>query len=290
MPHLLTHIKTDPKSWLEITPQRCIFQTALLESQTAFGENLPVICEILAETLDPEADPESRLQTFWALSTAFENKSVIFEKTENLSEFFEKLILEVFVPSLVWHAGLTAEALRTMAAACLLCALSPTKGVDLFTSGAVLRQLIDKLEPLLVSLMEDAAWRSRELAVECVGVLKRHASDKRIWYIKDLIEVYPGRALISKIGVTSYVSEILKRLDDPTEKVRLSALKILPEIFSGAPEAFKEVHFRAHHELIIDTLLTHFDDDDTTVRELVFGEFCLFYRFLYHKTVFFQTF
>lgn len=66
-------------------------------------------------------------------------------------------------------------------------------------------------------------------------------------------------------------AEILKRLDDPTEKVRQCALKVLPEIFADAPDAFKEGHYRAHHELIVDTLLTHFDDDDETVRDLVFG-------------------
>ena len=67
--------------------------------------------------------------------------------------------------------------------------------------------------------------------------------------------------------------EILKRLDDPTEKVRHCALRVLPEVFAEPPEAFKEPNFRAHHELIIDTLLTHFDDDDKSVRDLVFGMF-----------------
>ncbi|EFA07827.2 HEAT repeat-containing protein 2-like Protein [Tribolium castaneum] len=253
---LLGHIQNEPKSWLVTTPQRCIFETILLHSNSAFGENLPKIGEILAQSLHPEADPESRLKTFWALSTAFDNKSVIFRKSSDLvTEFFEKLISEIFVPSLVWRPGLTAEALRTMAASCLLCALSPIQGVDLFKSGAVLRQLCDKLAPLLISLMEDASFRSRQLALECVTVLKKHASGLGIWTNDDLVKLYP---------------EILKRLDDPTDKVRVCALKILPEIFINAPEAFHEAHFKAHHELIIDTLLTHFDDDDQEVRDLVF--------------------
>ncbi|KAJ3645393.1 hypothetical protein Zmor_023056 [Zophobas morio] len=169
---LLIHIATDPKSWLVVTSQRCIFETILLESNSAFGENLPTIANILIQTLNPEADPESRLKTFWALSTAFDHKSVIFEKSDDQTAFFAKLISEVFVPSLVWHPGLTAEALRTMAAACLLCALNPSGDVDLFAGGDEFRELWEKLAPLLISLMEDAAYRSRQLAMECVAVLK----------------------------------------------------------------------------------------------------------------------
>ncbi|RZC34979.1 HEAT repeat-containing protein 2 [Asbolus verrucosus] len=252
---LLSHIQTDPKSWTVVTAQRCILETILLESSRAFGENLPVIASILVEALDPDADAESRLKTFWALSSAFDNKSIIFEKSEDLTEFFDSLISGVFVPSLVWHPGRTAEAMRTMAASCLLCALTPIEGVSLFNSAPILRDLCEKLVPLLISLMEDAAFRSRELAMECVTLLKGHACEHNIWTNEDLIKIYP---------------EILKRLDDPIEKVRLCALRVLPEIFAKTPEAFKEAHYKAHHEFIVDTLLTHFDDDDHNVRNLVF--------------------
>lgn len=90
---LLTHIKTDPLAWTVVTPQRCIFEIILLESREAFGEYLGPIGDILVATLDPAADPESRLKTFWALSTAFENKTVIFEKAKDLGGFFNRLIL-----------------------------------------------------------------------------------------------------------------------------------------------------------------------------------------------------
>lgn len=71
------------------------------------------------------------------------------------------------------------------------------------------------------------------------------------------------------------VSEILKRLDDPTERVRLTTLKSLPVLLSNSPENFKDAYFRAHHELIVDSLLTHFDDDDEIIQNLVFGKFHL---------------
>lgn len=63
----------------------------------------------------------------------------------------------------------------------------------------------------------------------------------------------------------------MKRLDDPTEKVRVCAVKSLTGILKNPPEAFKKVSFKPHHDLIIDTLLTHFDDDEGSFQELISG-------------------
>lgn len=195
-PRLLTEINTDPKSWTVVTAQRCIFETVLLHSNTAFGENLKMIANILLDALDPVADVESRLKTFWALSEAFDNKSVIFKKASHLTEFFARLVSEVFVPSLVWQPGLTAESMRTMAASCLLCALTPVEGIQLFENGAVFGTLCDRLVPLLLSLLEDASYRSRQLAVECCSVLRYHASANGIWDSDLLIKIYPGNIIV----------------------------------------------------------------------------------------------
>lgn len=63
----------------------------------------------------------------------------------------------------------------------------------------------------------------------------------------------------------------MKRLDDPTDKVRITAVKNLAKLFQTPPEEFLRVSFKPHHELIIDTLLTHFDDDDDNFQALVLG-------------------
>lgn len=70
-----------------------------------------------------------------------------------------------------------------------------------------------------------------------------------------------------------FLLEVLKRLDDPTEKVRLCALENLPELFENVPGEFLQPNFKAHRELIIDTLMIHFDDDDEVVQELVLSKF-----------------
>lgn len=55
---------------------------------------------------------------------------------------------------------------------------------------------------------------------------------------------------------------MVKRLDDPIEKVREWAIKALKIILETPPDEFKKSTYKAHHELIIDTLITHLDDTD----------------------------
>lgn len=66
----------------------------------------------------------------------------------------------------------------------------------------------------------------------------------------------------------------MKRLDDPTDKVRIAAVKSLVDIFKDPPDEFLRDSFKPHHELILDTLLTHFDDDDDDFQGLILGNDC----------------
>ncbi|CAH0563466.1 unnamed protein product [Brassicogethes aeneus] len=252
---VLKHINVEPKLWTKTSDHCCVFLTVISECNEAFGVNLEIIADVLEKALDDEADGEQKLNTLYVLSEVFGDKKLIFKNAENLTQFLEKLITDIFVPNLVWHAGATAEAVRTMSAQCLKYALQPTEGVDLFSSSDVLKGVFEKLQPLLLSLVEDASYRSRLLGVECLVLLKENACRKDVWSVEDLGKIYP---------------EVLKRLDDPTDKVRVCALHSLPTLLRDAPNNFKENYYKAHHELIIDTLLTHFDDDDENIQNLVY--------------------
>ncbi|KAF5288304.1 hypothetical protein FQR65_LT12036 [Abscondita terminalis] len=185
-PNLLRKINCDPKSWTVFTIERCIFETFLLQSGEAFGENLTETVEILEKALDPEADPESRLQTFIALSTALDSKDVVFKNAQHLNNFVQRLLSNILVPSLVWHAGVTAEAMRMMAASCVCSALNPGRQLNLFSECVVFRPFLNKLVPLLLSLTEDASGRSRLLALEALALLKETAVKRNCWEVDDL--------------------------------------------------------------------------------------------------------
>ncbi|XP_028155551.1 dynein axonemal assembly factor 5 [Diabrotica virgifera virgifera] len=252
-PKVLNHINKNPNLWVTVSEEECIFLTVLTNMKESFGQNLEVIKDILVQALDTECDAESRLKIFYVLATLFEKKDIIFANGQEITGFLEKLVQDIFVPSLVWHAGATSEAIRTMAASCLQSALLPAEGVELFTQET-LQPVVDELLPLLISLLEDASYRSRQIAADCLILLKDNCYRKNIWTVDYLIKIYP---------------EILKRLDDPTDKVRLSALRNLPLLLRDAPAAFKNLVYRSHHELIIDTLVIHFDDDEESVQKIV---------------------
>ncbi|KRT85897.1 HEAT domain-containing protein [Oryctes borbonicus] len=252
---LLTSIKKDPKSWTAVSAESCIFETILLQSEEAFGENLPILGEILVNALDMDVDAECRLKTFIALTTAMDNKQIIFKNAEEeLSQFLETLVTDIFVPALVWHAGRTAEAMRTMAASCLFSALNPNDGTELFISTDNLKPLTEKLVPQLLSLTEDASYLSRQLAMQDLVLLKEMMGRRQIWDLDSLLKIYP---------------EIAKRLDDPTEKVRICAVKSLTALLTDVPTEFLSDTFCSHHEYLIDTLLIHFDDDHVIFQDLI---------------------
>lgn len=46
-------------------------------------------------------------------------------------------------------------------------------------------------------------------------------------------------------------------------------MKSLKRLFETPPDEFLKPSFKPHHELIIDTLLTHFDDDDENFQSFV---------------------
>nr|XP_022916428.1 dynein assembly factor 5, axonemal [Onthophagus taurus] len=253
--NLLDEIKKDPKVWTVVTAERCIFEIILLESEEAFGENLKLIGDILIDALHLDSDVESRLKTFVALTKAMDSKNIIFKHSkDDLNSFLEVLVIEVLVPSLVWHAGRTSEAMRTMAASCLFSALNPNDDVEIFCDQEVFRPLFDKLTPLLISLSQDSNFRSRQLAIQDLALLKETAQRRNCWKIDDFVKIYP---------------EVIKRLDDPTDKVRLSCVQCLGVIFEDVPDEFLRVTYRSHHNYIIDTLMVHFDDEDGDFQDLI---------------------
>ncbi|ENN76488.1 hypothetical protein YQE_06941, partial [Dendroctonus ponderosae] len=248
---LFMHINCAPKLWTLASDNACIFLTLLRYCGSGFSASMEVIGDILIEVLDTDSDAELRLKTFYLLADLFSQKEALFSQAENVNPFMEKLVLGVFVPSLIWHAGAIAQSIRTIAVTCLSYAIAPVKGINLFNSSADLKPLVEKLIPLLLSLLEDASQESRKKSIECLTLIKKNCVEKDIWSNDDLISIYP---------------EVLKRLDDPNRAVRIAALICLEKLFVNVPEEFRNDTYKAHRELILATATIHFQDHDEDVR------------------------
>ncbi|KAJ8911640.1 hypothetical protein NQ315_005985 [Exocentrus adspersus] len=244
---LLEHINNTSTIWTITSDNACMFLTILYNSKGTFLENWKCIEVILNKVFDNETDAELKLKTLCILADIFQEKDMLLKDTENLNLFLLMVLTDVLIPSLIWHAGTTAEAIRTMAALCLQNILVLIQEANLMDTDIFMEQIVEQLLPLLTSLLEDASYRSRKLSAECLTLLKQICCLKNAWSVDSFIKIYP---------------ELLKRLDDPVENVRLCALKSIMILLESPPEEFKANHYKAHHEIIIDTLLTHFDDED----------------------------
>lgn len=94
------------------------------------------------------------------------------------------LFTEVLQPLLVWRAGRSAEALRTAATGCVVAALQLRPCTP---------QLSEQLVPLLLGLVEDSAFKTRQLATLAVLHVVQALRNSDALAAKDVITIYPGR-------------------------------------------------------------------------------------------------
>lgn len=74
------------------------------------------------------------------------------------------------------------------------------------------------------------------------------------------------------MSVSVCVSELLKRVDDSSEDVRLEALKSLSTWFSSLGKNYDTHSCRPHLEFLFKQLLLYMDDPDTKVQDSVLGK------------------
>ncbi|XP_066137615.1 dynein axonemal assembly factor 5 [Euwallacea fornicatus] len=263
---LFTHINRQPRLWTINSGDHLIFKSLLSHFSLGYGVDKDLLMDILKEALHVDADPESQLVIYYTLAKRFEFKDMLFKddrSSKDTSRFYERLIHEVFIPALVWRAGSTAEAVRGMAITCLKFALTPDStshdslsSVPIFSSAKCLQEIMGKLVPMLLSILDDPPHMIREGSVKCLKLLIQYSvnfSLKSDTWNDDFVKIYSG---------------MLKRLDDPHDTVCDAALDCLATLFENIPTNFHKDDFKEHRKLLVDTLLTHLDSYDSTVPDL----------------------
>lgn len=103
------------------------------------------------------------------------------------------MLIDIVAPSLVWHAGRSAETIRTIAALCLYNALKTSWDINLFKTTDLLASVSSTFIPLLISLLEDASYRSRQLAIQNLALLKELCVENGTWSNEEFLKIYPGK-------------------------------------------------------------------------------------------------
>uniref|UniRef100_A0A1I8JA28 TOG domain-containing protein n=1 Tax=Macrostomum lignano TaxID=282301 RepID=A0A1I8JA28_9PLAT len=243
--------------WTKHSYERAILDTLCLEAGPVVGAHLPDLMEVFRVCLHVDKDVELRLKLFLLLARLCARSAETVDSCGQLPEHIPDIIGQLILPNCRWRAGRTAEAIRRVAVACLWTLLSAQSTTDSdSTMSESLKPVLDELLTALGSLMEDDSQETRHLASRCLG--KVLATSGPTMDADKVHQFYPS---------------LVKRLDDSSDAVRLSAceawlawLGVTAQSFRSSPDLYA-----AHLQDIYRGLLVHLDDQDSRIRSAVYG-------------------
>uniref|UniRef100_A0A8C5HLU6 TOG domain-containing protein n=1 Tax=Gouania willdenowi TaxID=441366 RepID=A0A8C5HLU6_GOUWI len=243
MGSLLDWLSASVNCWTSYSPQSLQLQVIVMQSGAVIGEFVSQLMPLLYSCLQPNRDVEMRMRTFTTLAKLLMDANNTLDSQGHFQDESEKLVCDILLPNLVWHAGRTARASRLAALSCLLA---------LFLPCVQMMNMEEKLRPPLFSALEDDSQMSRVMACRSFSTILRCIGSNL--QPETLNKIYP---------------ELLKRLDDSSEEVRAVALQTLDLWMSSLTKDYNPELFAPHLQLIFQQLLLNLDDPDCSVQENV---------------------
>lgn len=230
---LFETIEWNAATWTTVTPEFRIFNV-LLNSVPNLCKHFEKILSILKKCLLTNPDVDTRLSMFLSFSM------ILNSMDENSNIPTKSLIMDIMVPNLEWHAGRLKEALRNAVVTCLCVCLSlNTEGIP-FT-------LIDQL----VGLLDERISTIRLNVLKAIGCIAKCYKNQ-----------------IASDVIHRIYTEIMKRLDDTVDSVRIEAIITLKFLWEALDiEAYtKETSHSTHLEYLYSTLLVHINDPSEDIQ------------------------
>jgi dynein assembly factor 5 len=265
----LNEIQYSPESWILYSYEFYIFQACLTYAKAGTYDNLDLIHPILKSTTSTDGDKKVRLKQYILLSNYLEQWDRPLEDDTDFVSFANIVLETVIIPGLTWKAGRSAEAIRT-ASVCCLCALlnkivdncednehKMSKQKKFVISVEHFGWLFDKVRPILVTLMEDDAFKSRLYSLQAICLVTNIGQE--MGYIKEE-HIHP----ISP--------EIITHLEDSHDEVRLAAIEALREIWRVLPKDYDLSFSYVHIEYVYTKTLIHLDDPGEKFQKETLGK------------------
>uniref|UniRef100_H2YGR6 TOG domain-containing protein n=1 Tax=Ciona savignyi TaxID=51511 RepID=H2YGR6_CIOSA len=247
---VLDSMSSSYQEWTMYSVEQKIFDSLISRAGPVVGEVLEQVMPMLTVNLNPQKEPELRLRFFTLLSKLLmDTKHTLDSKQEFSSEHAETIITKMIGPNLVWKAGRTSAAVRTIAIATLWALLR--SGLLVQDVGC---RLLGELLPQLKSALDDDVKSTR---LTTAKVLTR------------FFHICGDATNVDEVLHKIYI-ELLKRLDDASDEIRIAITKTWKQYFT----CFK-VHeydrslYKAHLEAMYSGLLVHMDDPDTNIQVAV---------------------
>jgi len=234
--HLLPSDVPWTKDSIEISQLETVI---LMADAPALVSQLPLLVKAVAACGDKEHEPELRLRMvkmFAALTT----EDVI---ADALSRHYNELLHGIVMPCGKWFAGRMIERLRESAMAILCLMMKKRIG----TSDDFEDSEKEILETIRHNIDDDWVPELRRCAVETLG---------------DYIARRGEAGRLDGKSASVMVEDLLKRLDDKLDEVRLEAQGALVKLFTYLPPDFSEPDWKKSTA----TLMVHLDDPSIDIR------------------------
>ena len=243
---ILNTLKDSYKSWTLHSPNCSLFASLLLGAGPVIGQLLDDIIPMLASCLHPDNDPEMKLQFITILIRLLMNSSSNLDSQKHFSAFAVCVLKDIVLPNCVWKAGRASSAIRTASMSCLQAILQGT----LITDGE-LDSFKDSFLPQVVSCLDDDNPSTRLVSCKVLQLFLMR------------------RPPLPMDRLHSLYGELLKRLDDSSDEIRVAVTKTLTAYISAFPDGYECGLYSAHIEAIYRGLLIHLDDPSSEIQEAV---------------------
>jgi hypothetical protein len=237
---LLDEMQEDYEAWDKHTPDRFIFDMLVRRAETAVVDHWETILMIIASNIDHDKDFELRMDML-SLTEHFLMQSSLHSTIVFYGEIILKMIL---LPSLAWRVGKPNVSIRKGSIVCLIKMIELAL-VDPEKLYGCNKQLVTVLK---CCLDDDFASDIRFAAVVVCRHLLTYLTEQ---YEKDDYDlIYP---------------ELLKRLDDAQDAIRLETCKVFEIFFDHLPNPWSS----SLYEYTIKTIFVHLDDPSEVLQQAV---------------------
>ncbi|XP_050019176.1 dynein axonemal assembly factor 5 isoform X1 [Alexandromys fortis] len=244
---LLERLTASHGEWTVHSVQLLKFTVVLTQAGPAVGEALQHVIPTLRTCLQPTIDPHMRLKLFSVLSTLLLRPKDTVDSQGQFHGYLEMVVNDILAPNLQWHAGRTAAAIRTAAISCLWALTSS----DILLAKQV-QEAQETLMPQVLATLEDDSQTTRLVSCRIISVFLKNSGDTM--EPEKFLKVYP---------------ELLKRLDDVSNDVRMAAASALLTWLKCVQNSDGKSAFQSSIQFLYRELLVHLDDPESAIQDTV---------------------
>jgi dynein assembly factor 5 len=244
---LLERMTVSPDEWTVHSVELLLFMAILTRSGPAVGEALPHVVPTLRACLQPSADPHLRLKLLSVLSTVLLRPQDTVDSQGQFHSYLETVVKDILAPNLQWRAGRTAAAIRTATASCLWALTSSN-----ILSAKQVQDAQETLMPLVLGMLDEDSQMTRLTSCHIISAFLRTVGDTMD--PDKLLKIYP---------------ELLKRLDDVSNDVRMAAASALLAWLRCVQSAEGKAYYQSSVQYLYRELLVHLDDPERTIQDTV---------------------